>query len=530
MPKNDDDLMFAPEDDDSKSGIPVKQQNKADHLVSPWKILIVDDDETIHTVTKLVLRKYQFLGRPIEFFSVYSGAESRRFMEQHDDIALIFMDVVMETDRAGLEAIKYIREELENKLVRIILRTGEPGQAPEAEVIVNYDINDYKNKTELTAQKLFTTVIAALRNYGDLVTIHKNQLGLRKIVASTDTLFDIGSARNFVSGVLTQLTSFIDTSDSGMLLMQRNSPDGSVGNFELISATGIYEKVTDFKEASRLLSETVLGDIIEAAEKKKSVFLADKCVMYIPAAQWSNPIIAYVEAGSGDINKIDKELISLFCSNLSIAFQNRHLIEEIESTHEAVVGALAKLAEFKDKGTGDHIQRVAKYCTAIAQYLYDKRIYPDVIDSLFVEEIGMASILHDVGKVAVSRRVLMKPGKLTDEEFTHIKTHAQVGRAILRDACRHIDHRNILRLGAEISGAHHEKLNGTGYPDGLKGEEIPVSGRIVSVVDVYDALTSDRPYKKAWDPADAIALIRRDSGTHFDPVIVEAFLSIIDKA
>ena len=129
----------------------------------PWKILIVDDEAEVHDVTRLVLSGFQFKGRGLCFLDAFTGGEARQLLAQHPDIALILLDVVMEENDTGLALVKYIREELGNRFVRIILRTGQPGQAPEERVIVEYDINDYKEKTELTAQKLVTTVVAALR-------------------------------------------------------------------------------------------------------------------------------------------------------------------------------------------------------------------------------------------------------------------------------------------------------------------------------------------------------------------------------
>lgn len=130
-----------------------------------WKIIIADDEPEVHTVTRLVLRDFSFKERPLLFLSAYSGEETQRLIEEHPDTALLLLDVVMETDHAGLEVVKYIRDTLKNTFVRIILRTGQPGQAPERKVISTYDINDYKDKTELTSDRLYTTVMASLRAY-----------------------------------------------------------------------------------------------------------------------------------------------------------------------------------------------------------------------------------------------------------------------------------------------------------------------------------------------------------------------------
>lgn len=143
-----------------------------------WKVLIVDDEQSVHTITNTVLNGITFDNKKLEFISAYSGTQAREIMEDQSDIALILLDVVMENDNAGLEFVDYVRNELNNKFVRIVLRTGQPGYAPEKEVIDQYDINDYKEKTELTAQKLYTTVVTSLRNYKDLKELESQKIAI----------------------------------------------------------------------------------------------------------------------------------------------------------------------------------------------------------------------------------------------------------------------------------------------------------------------------------------------------------------
>ena len=156
-----------------------------------WKVLIVDDDEEVHTVTKMALRRFTFDGKAIEFISAYSAAEGQDLLSKNMDTAVIFLDVVMEKEDSGLTLARYIRTELNNKLVRIILRTGQPGQAPEHRVVVEYDINDYKEKTELTTQKLFTTLVTALRSFRDMNMIEVNRRSLKKIIESAGSMFEL---------------------------------------------------------------------------------------------------------------------------------------------------------------------------------------------------------------------------------------------------------------------------------------------------------------------------------------------------
>ena len=170
----DDELIFAEEDEVEEKPIEAS-----------WKILIVDDEIEIHNITKLALKEFTFENKLIKFISAYSGKEAKEMIQAHPDIALILLDVVMETEEAGLELVKYIRDILDNQIVRIILRTGQPGQVPEDVVIVSYDINDYKTKTELTNKKLFTTVVTALRAFRSLTQIEASKSELEKIAAAS---------------------------------------------------------------------------------------------------------------------------------------------------------------------------------------------------------------------------------------------------------------------------------------------------------------------------------------------------------
>ncbi len=199
---------------------PASPPTSATPQLRDWRILVVDDDAEVHAVTRLILGKMHYKGRGIELLSAHSGIEARQVMTSQSDIAVVLLDVVMETDDAGLRLVSVIREELGNTATRIILRTGQPGQAPEEQVIVDYDINDYKAKSELTAQKLFTTVVAALRSYETIVALEKTRKGLEKILDSTSALFQVHSLQQFATGVLTQLSAFLGCQPNGIICVQ----------------------------------------------------------------------------------------------------------------------------------------------------------------------------------------------------------------------------------------------------------------------------------------------------------------------
>ncbi len=198
-------------------------------------------------------------------------------------------------------------------------------------------------------------------------------------------------------------------------------------------------------------------------------------------------------------------------------------VEEISNSQMATIFAMSKLAESRDDDTGEHLERVQTYCRRLAETMAKDEQFSGIIDGEYAEVIYQASPLHDIGKVAISDNILLKPGKLTDEEFDTMKTHAVRGAETLFVVAKRYPNNAFINMGVDIAHWHHEKWNGKGYPDGLAGEDIPVSARIMAVADVYDALRSERCYKKAFSREKTRDIIQGDSGTHFDPSVVAAF-------
>jgi len=207
-------------------------------------------------------------------------------------------------------------------------------------------------------------------------------------------------------------------------------------------------------------------------------------------------------------------------------------LERTLSTEALVVAAvegLAKLAESRDPETGEHLLRMSMYSAMLAGELGRGGPHAGRIDMRFVEDMRRFAPMHDIGKVGVADAILLKPGRLTDEERAEMTRHPMIGAEVLRrcEAQMQARGRSVFRLGIEIAAAHHERWDGQGYPQRLVGEAIPLSARIVAVADVFDALTSRRPYKEAWPVERALAVIDADSGRHFDPAVVAALHRVL---
>ncbi len=201
-------------------------------------------------------------------------------------------------------------------------------------------------------------------------------------------------------------------------------------------------------------------------------------------------------------------------------------VKEISDGQLATIFALAKLAESRDDDTGKHLERTRAFCRMMAVRLAEHADYQDYITAVYVDQLYWASPLHDIGKVGIPDAVLLKPGKLTPDEFALMKQHTVIGARTLAAVRANYPRHAILNMGIAIARAHHEKWDGSGYPDGLQGGAIPLSARIMALADVYDALRSKRCYKEAFSHEQSLAIIVGSRGTHFDPAMVDAFLAI----
>ncbi|HUW50248.1 MAG TPA: bacteriohemerythrin [Sulfuricella sp.] len=239
-------------------------------------------------------------------------------------------------------------------------------------------------------------------------------------------------------------------------------------------------------------------------------------------------VLIYVELQQ-KISDENRKLLTFLNDSVTSSIQAHTSAKLAERSNRATVIALASLAEHKDHDTGEHIMRVAIMTDEIVQVLGELGYYKELITPEFERLISTASILHDVGKVTIPESILQKPAKLDPEERKIIESHTVKGQRVLEKASRMLDGNNyLLKLSSEIALYHHEHYNGQGYPTRIEGQQIPLAARIVGLTDVFDALASVRPYKKAWPEDETIGYIKNQSGRQFDPLIVEAFLKVMD--
>ena len=290
-----------------------------------WKIAVIDDEPAVHDGTRFALSDYRLNGQGLEILSAYSAAEGRELMRRNMDVAVVLLDVIMETDTAGLSLVEFIRKELKNETVRIILRTGQPGQAPERRVIVDYDINDYKAKTELTADKLFTSLTAALRSYQQLQRMVETRRGLEIIIDAASTLFDFKSMQRLAEGVLTQIGSLLNVDCAGILVLRE--PQNAHETFSVLAGSGCYSRFIG-SEVSQILESDLRRLVEEAFARRHHEFSSRRSVLYIRTVS-GREVVVVLEAAR-QLSSTDRTLVEIFCSRLSVAFDNVILYEQLQ--------------------------------------------------------------------------------------------------------------------------------------------------------------------------------------------------------
>jgi signal transduction histidine kinase len=302
-----------------------------------WKIAVIDDDPAVHEGTRFALSDYNLNGQTLEILSAYSAAEGRTLMRAHPDIAAVLLDVIMETDAAGLDLVEFIRNEIRNETVRIILRTGQPGQAPERRVIVDYDINDYKAKTELTADKLFTSLTAALRSYQQLERMVQTRRGLEIIIDAASTLYDFKSMQRLAEGVLTQIASLLNVDCAGILVLRDDGKPGD--DFSVLAGSGCYRRFIGTAGAESLDSE--LRQMVEAAfHRRKHEFVDHRTVLYVRTGSGREVVVLL--QSERELSDTDRSLVEIFGSRLSIAFDNVILYQQLNEANSQLEERVAQ--------------------------------------------------------------------------------------------------------------------------------------------------------------------------------------------
>ncbi len=348
MPATEEDL-FEFEDEAHTGGLAaLKRPHRA------WRVLVVDDDPDVHQATRFALEGVSIFGRPVEFVHAHSASEARERLREEQDLALVLLDVVMETDSAGLELVDFIRNTVQLKATRIVLRTGQPGYAPEHETILRYDINDYKTKSELTRHKLLTTVTTAIRSYEQLCAMEANRRGLELIVQSSGAFLEVDGLHAFAAGVITQLAAMLGTATEGLVCAQgeRNS-----SQYHVLAAAGQFADLID-QPLDAVPDERVRVLLQQALDQGENVYAAGGIALHF-GQRHGIDMAAFIDMPQlpGDL---DRQLLDVFCANLNTLLRNRSLLHRLNdfAYYDQLVG-LPNRASFVEK-IDDCVQQGAR--------------------------------------------------------------------------------------------------------------------------------------------------------------------------
>ncbi|MFT5082034.1 MAG: diguanylate cyclase (GGDEF)-like protein [Lentisphaeria bacterium] len=318
-----------------------------------WRVLIIDDEKDVHSATTFALRSTEVIGRPLEFLHANSSREAKAILLEKTDIAVILLDVVMETPNAGLDLVAVIRNELHIKDTRIILRTGQPNQAPEIEVIRDYDINDYKLKSELTQSRLFASLTTAIRSYKQIQTIEAGRCSLSMIVKSSAELLTKKGINEFAQGVILHLSGLLSIVPEGLICVPRRGLNLNEDSTHIIAAAGHYTKLID-RPLNELDEKGAKEALLECLDKKCNVFKKDGIALYLGSQERGD--MACFVTDDVSLEEVDKALIELFCSNISICADNLQLVSRLSdfAYHDVLIGLPNRnsLVEHMDKVLG----------------------------------------------------------------------------------------------------------------------------------------------------------------------------------
>jgi len=303
-----------------------------------WNVLVIDDEREVHQATTFALSGFRVAGRPLNFIHAYSAREGRELLAAQPDVAVVLLDVVMETEDAGLKLVRVIRDELGRRATRIVLRTGQPGYAPELEVIQQYDINDYKTKSELTRTRLATTITSAIRSYDQICTVEASRAGLSRIVSAAADLFGCHGTPDFSAGVLLQLARLIGQPADGLVCAGGDAKGAHASEYAIMGAAGRYSP-----HVGRVIAD--LGDArVEAALRRalaaRSLVVEPDHIVFALRSHAGRDVVVLAETHEA-LDATQRQLVEVFASNVAVGFENVSLFERL--TDFAYVDQLSRL-------------------------------------------------------------------------------------------------------------------------------------------------------------------------------------------
>ena len=326
-------------------------------------------------------------------------------------------------------------------------------------------------------------------------------------------MFEMKSLRKFIEGILLQLTSLLKLEEDTMYLeASAFAVDNTQGNLKILAGTGKYASLTK-KPLKDSVSQEILTLIMKSYKNKESFFSGNHYIGYFRTGDEKENILLL--EGYFELEATDKYLIELFSRNINIAFDNNYRNQESIDTRDEIIFTLGEVTERHKAMRTHHVQRVGEIAFRLAEL--------SGLNHEKAEEIKIAAAMHDVGKILLNDEILEKTGPLSESEPSKMRLHTEIGEILLKKERFH-----LLDNAAKVAAQHHERWDGKGYPNKLKGEEITLPARIASISFIYDALKHDQPYRKAWEESKILDFMKTNSGKIFDPHLITLFFDNYD--
>ncbi len=476
--------------------------HKEGEIADSPRLLVVDDDPPVRQVICEILGACGYLCEQAS-----SANEAMDFLRK-SAYHCVLTDLIM-PERTGLDLLRDIVTDYPDTAV--ILVSGQSDIAAVRKALKN-GAYDYVLKPA-TAGEIITTVYAALKKRD----VHLQEKAHRQ---SLQEKLEIGQMQYIL------FKDIVDSTIDGIMIADLEN--------RIITVNPAYERLTGFDrqeligttpgiiQASNFLGTTT-PDVLRSL-RIKGCWSGEAVDLRKDQSQWYAHITITRVKDSREKAFADVFIVRDISDKKNLERQLVERLQEVHLAQDAAIIGFAELAECRDPGLGLHLERMRKYCKVLAEELALLPRFGSDVDAVYIEALYKSSPLHDVGKVGIPDSILLKPGKLTHEEYEIMKTHTVIGGDALKSAESKLPGKSFLTLGKEIAYYHHEKFDGTGYPFGLSGEAIPLSARIVALADAYDALTSKRVYKDIVSPEESKRRLWTDRGQHFDPDVFDAFL------
>ena len=464
---------------------------QGDTNIQRFKIMIIDDEPDVHRVTFIALKNFLYHGKGLFFLNAYSAQEAEVLLKDHPDTAVILLDVVMKEDDSGLKLVKYIRNQLKNQNVRIILRTGQPGLVPEREVILNYDINDYCEKRELTHNKLYSTIVSSIRSYQGLIKLDNANILLSNLldsfIKSTATAIDEKSP--YTAGHIRRVAEL--TQKIALKLSDSKSEKWAFFN------------LTD-EEHNELRIAAWMHDIGKITTPARIVDKATKLETLVDRIDIINTR-AEILKKEFENESLKKKLDLMSKAGASI---NHDEIKTIDDEYnQKIIDIDEDLKFLLTSNTGGEFMEDAKINRV--KEIACKTFKINGQDRQFLED----DEVHNLS---------IRSGTLNEQERQIIQNHVKLTIKMLSQ----LPWPENLKRVPQFAGAHHETLAGNGYPNKLKEADLPIQARIIAIADVFEALTAaDRPYKKGKTISEAFKILGfMIKDRHLDKDIIDVFV------